>query len=434
MPPAGSVPPEGAEGEKKSNHQSQEVLILHLFCSLLCVGQIVASPLTIDEAVQLAIQSNPRLVAVARDIRAAQQNVASASALTNPQIFFTPSLTGGVGGGSDTEFLFAQPLELNGVRIARKKGAQARLRGSQAAAVIELQNVIFAVRVAYYELVRASAQTVLANDLLKTTQELDRIARRQVELGSRPAIEIVQTNIEVTRAKQQVTLSQASFISREAILNAVLNRPQGTVIGEVTLPDFGATVIPVSQEAVCLALENRAEARLSLASVDVAKQEARLARAEGVPDLAPQFRANSLTHGWQGGGLGIALSLPLLDYGSRRGRIRAAEETTSAEQARVASARLQIEQEVAQAVAEVEGAQAVLQSFAPTESNGQNLLADAERLLHASRVGYEEGKTSIVSLLEAQRTYRQVQSESINAQVAYALALAELSRATGAAK
>lgn len=394
----------------------------------------IAPPLSADEAVRIALENNPRLAAVSADVRAARQNVSAAGALSNPQAFFAPSLTGGVGSGTDTEFLFSQPLELNGTRTARRGVAQARLCGNDAAALVEKQSVAYAVRAAYYELVRARAQITLTRDLLQTTEELNRLARRQVELGSRPAVETVQTGIEVTRAKQQVSLAEANGSAREAALNALLNRPQGTSIGVVALPDLATIIIPAPEEAARLALSARAETRINISAGDAAKQEARLARAEGIPDLAPQYRIGGVTRGIQNSGFGVALTLPFLDYGNRRGRVRAAEETARAEDARATATRLQIEQEATQAVAQARGAQAVLQSFAPTEAGGQNLLADAEQLLKASRLGYQEGRTTIIALLEAQRTYRQIQNENINAQIAVALALAELSRATGGAK
>ena len=56
------------------------------------------------------------------------------------------------------------------------------------------------------------------------------------------------------------------------------------------------------------------------------RHQARLARAEGRPDLTPQFRATSVTRGFREIGVGVGISLPFLDYGHRRNRVRQAEE------------------------------------------------------------------------------------------------------------
>ncbi|MES2465582.1 MAG: TolC family protein [Armatimonadota bacterium] len=387
-----------------------------------------AAALSMEEAVEAAVANNRRIAAAARDVIAARQGVRSAGALTNPNLLFTPALTGGVGGGSDTEVLVQQPLEINGIRTARRGAASAQSRRAAALAVVELRSVVFAARSAYLEVARAREQSVLARTLFQTAEELDRVARRQVELGTRPAIEQTQTGIEVTRAKQQAALARAAVTSSEAALNSVMNRSPNAPVGTVALPDVAAVFtapLPDLQDVIRRALAQRTEIAAAEAASDAFRQEARLARAEGIPDIAPQWRAGSVTRGVQQSGFGIGITLPLFDYGSRRGRVRQAEASSRAEGERVEAARVQVQQEAVQALARATAAREVLATYP------EGLLDEAARLLRASRVGYEEGRTSIIQLVEAQRTYRQVQNDFITAQVEYALALAEMERAGG---
>jgi cobalt-zinc-cadmium efflux system outer membrane protein len=381
----------------------------------------------VEQAVHAAVQSNPRLGAAVRDLAAARQGARGAAALANPLFVFTPALTDG---GSDTELLIQQSLELNGTRAARKGAAQARERGAEADAITEMRSLVCTTRSAYYELVRARERASLARGLLQTSEELDRLTRRQVEEGSRPAVEQTQADIEVTRARQQVTLAEAAVTAREVALNTLLNRPPDSPVGAVgfdAAPAVPTPPLPTVEEALRRAFSERADLEAEAAGAEAFRQEARLARAEGVPDLAPQYRATSITRGGvQDAGFGLGITLPLLDYGSRRARVRQAEESARAEEGRLEATRALVRQEVVSALAQARAAETVLAAYP------QGLLDDSKRLLDASRLGYEAGKTSIVSLLEAQRTYRQVQSEFIDAQVAAALARADLERATGA--
>ncbi len=382
-------------------------------------------PLSVEQAVTLAVQNNPRLAAAAREVTAAQQGVRAAGARANPEIAFVPALTEG---GSDTELLVQQPLEVNGARAARRGGATARLRGAQAQAVVELRGLVFATRSAYYELIRARERAALTRDLLQTVESLDRIARRQVELGARPAIEQTQTGIEVTRARQQATLAESEAAVRAGALNTLLGRNPDHALGAVSAGEPPSVPLPADTNALLRqALENRAEITADEAQAEALRQEARLARAEGLPDLAPQYRAGSVTRGGvEDNGFGVAITLPLLDWGGRRGRVRQAEEAARAQSQRAEATRAQVRQEVQQSLLQARAADAVLAAYP------QGLLDQARRLLDASRIGYEEGRTNIVALLEAQRTFRQVQTEFIDAQVAAALSRAELERATGA--
>lgn len=379
---------------------------------------------------RIALRNSPRVAAIRGDVAAARQGTRAAAALTNPTAAFTPALTGGVSGGSDNELLLQQPLELNGTRTARKNAAAARQKGAEAQSVVELRTLVFEIRTAYYELVRAQEQAAVARDLRKTAEELDTATHKQVEAGARPAIDQTQTSIEVIRAGQQVTLADANITSRAAVLNALMARPADsplTVTGFEKTP-AAPKPLPSLTEAEAQAVANRAELTAGGAAAEAFRQEARLAQAEGKPDLAPQYRATSITHGIQQSGFGIGITLPFLDYGSRRNRVRQAEESAHAEEERLNALRLQVRQEVAQALAQSRAAEAILDSYTRA---GASILEQSRSLLEASRLGYQEGKTSIVQLVEAQRTYRQTSNDFINAQVAAALARAELERAMG---
>ena len=402
---------------------------LVVFCSLyltFSVGHlaVAAQPppmLNVDEAVRQAIRNNPRLSASTRDVLAAQQGSRAARALANPQIVFAPALTGV---GSDTEALIQQPLELNGTRAARADAAQARLRATIADSTTALRDLVFDTKAVCYGLARARGQFALSQDLLRASQEFDSLTRQGVELGSRPAVEQIQSGIEVIRARQQVTLAQSQADRAQAALDTLMGRsPEIPVQALAPLP---TVFTPVDHDAsLRQALAARTDITSAEATAQALGQDARGIRAEGLPDLAPQYRATSVTRGFHDAGFGIGLTLPLLDYGSRRGRMRQAEEAARAQEDRATALRAQVRQEVEQAISQVQASDTVLADYP------QGLLGQARGLLDASRLGYQEGKTSIVSLLEAQRTYRAVENESIDAQVNAVLARAELERAAG---
>jgi cobalt-zinc-cadmium efflux system outer membrane protein len=368
------------------------------------------------------VKQNPRLVAAAREVAAAQAGRRSARALTNPTVTFTPAI---MRGGSDEEIVAQQPLELNGTRSARAGVAEAQLRRAQAQSLVQLRMVVFDTRSAYHELIRAQELRNLALDLLRFTEELDRITRRLAEEGLRPGIDRTQTGIEVTRARQQATLAELRVRTAAAALNTHLGRLPTEPVAAATLLAF--TPEPVAAEAVTLqALAARAEITIEAMRREEFRREARLARAEGRPDLVPQFRTESILRGPREPGIGVGISLPFIDHGSRRYRIRQAEESARAQEARVTSTENQVRQEVEQAVARLQAGEAVIRDYR------QGVLEQSRRLLEASRTGFRAGQYSVLQVLEAQRTFRQVQSDYLNALTDYALARAELERAAGA--
>ncbi|MBC7806984.1 MAG: TolC family protein [Akkermansiaceae bacterium] len=381
---------------------------------------------TVDAAVREVIRNNPRLSAASLDVVAARSGVRAARPLVNPSFVVTPAFTSG---GADEAVLFQQPLELNGTRTARAGIAGAQLRLREAEVAVTLRSLVFETRLAYYELARAQETLALTRDVLTNAEEFDRIARRQVEVGTRPGIELAQTGLEASRAKQLVTLAESQVATASVALNTVMGRDADETIGAVA-PLLSATIegidIPSRDELIRQALAARSEITAEEAVGDRFRQEARLVRAEGRPDLAPQFRVGGgFSTAANNAGFGVAVTLPLLDYGSRRGRIRQAEESARAQTDRATSARRQVRQEVEQAFVRLRAAETVSANY-----RGE-ILERTERLLQASRTGFAAGATSLLTVLEAQRTYRTVQTDYLNALLAQAQARAALDRAVG---
>lgn len=384
-------------------------------------AQTAPRALTADEAVGLALQHNPRLTAVAREIAAAQAGVRSARALTNPSLTFTPAI---INGGSDEEILLQQPLELNGTRSARAGVARAQLRQTEAEAFVELRAVVFETRVAYYNLARAQELRDLSQAVLRTAEEFSRGVRRQSEEGLRPGIDRTQAEIEVARARQQVTLADGQVRSAQAALNTLTGQATGDPVLAVTpIPFSPATVDPAT--LVQQALAGRAEIAAEEARRQGFRAEGGLARAQGRPDLAPQFRTESVLRSPRQPGIGVGISLPLLDWGGRRNRIRQAEESARAQEARIAAAQAQVRREVEQALARLRAAEGVVRDYQG------GVLEQARRLLESSLRALQIGApgASILTALEAQRTYRGVLTDYTNALTEHAQAQAELERA-----
>jgi cobalt-zinc-cadmium efflux system outer membrane protein len=399
----------------------------------LAAAQVPPSPLSLEEAVGLAVRQNPRLAAASREILAAQAGVRAARVLPNPNVTFTPAITPD---GSDEELLLQQPLELNGTRSARRGIAQAQLRRTQAEAIVALRDLVLNTKTAYHELARAQELRSLAQDLLRTTEEFHRGVRRQAEEGLRPEIDPVQTEIEVSRSRQQLILAESQVTIAQAALNTLLGRsPAEPVAAQPLLVNAGASsgdpafTKPIDRElAIRQALASRTEIAVEEAQGEAFRQAGRLARSEGRPDLVPQLRAGSVTRGFSDYGVGVGISLPFLDYGSRRNRVRQAEVSAQAQAARVAATQNQVRQEVTQAVVRLEAATNVVRQYQ------QGVLSQARRLLDASLRALQLGApgASLLNVLEAQRTYRGVVTEYTAAMASYAQAQAELERATGA--
>ncbi len=377
--------------------------------------------LSLEQAILAAIEHHPGAEAVAQEILAAEAGVRSARALANPTVQVTPAITRG---GSDTELLVQQPLELNGTRSARTALAQAQLNETRAFGRATIAELILQTKLAYGQLAGARLRRESAEKAASFFERIDAATRRQVEIGTRAGIEEINTGIELARVRQALAETEAEERNARTALNTLMGREPEAPLGTLTL-----TTPPVSplDEAALIerALNARPELQADLARAEALRQEANLVRAEGRPDLVPQYRLDRFTRRSDESGFGIGISIPLLDYGNRRERLNQLRASAEAESSRFEATRRAIRAEVLQAYSELQVATLAVRNY---ESG---LLAQAEELLQASARGFEAGQTSLLALLEAQRTHQAVLAEYHDARTRQAMALARLERATG---
>jgi outer membrane protein len=268
----------------------------------------------------------------------------------------------------------------------------------------------------------------LATEIRENVQTMHLLAQKQVELGSRPGIDLAQMSVEVTRARQGESSAKSRVRQAEAALNTARGRPVQTIIPGVSLPK-DRTNTPTTEIALKNALASRSEIATETAQRDILMHEIALLKAEGRPDISSQFRSQYVTYRTprrSDYGFSVAVRIPL-DRGGNKAKATQLSTQVLAQEDRLAQARQEIETEMIQAMARLEGASEVLTAFAES-------LPQTQKLLRATQIGFEEGKTSLLAVLEAQRTYRTTLTEYAEAQAELALAQIEMSRVLGEAK
>ena len=376
--------------------------------------------LTADSAVVLAVRRSLGSIAALKDVFAARAGVRSAAALSPPVFTIAPAFQTG---GTTDGLLFEQPLELNGTRGARTEVAEAQLRLTEAQALVQLQSLVYTARTDFNTLARAQEQLRLAGDVRRVTEEFDALARKQVALGARPGIEARLTAIEAARARVSEAQAAGEEQAARALLNAYLGRAPLDPLA-AALPEPASAPAVDSVLAQRQALAARGEIAQAEASRDLPHAQASLARAQGRPDLAPEFRIAQITPKYMDAGLGVVITVPL-DYGTRRELIRQEDLTAEAAQSRVTGAQAQVRAETVQAAARLEAARAALAQY------DQSIVGDARAVLQSTQTGFAAGALTIVEVLNAERTFRQVTSERLGALAQADQAAADFDRAVG---
>jgi cobalt-zinc-cadmium efflux system outer membrane protein len=164
--------------------------------------------------------------------------------------------------------------------------------------------------------------------------------------------------------------------------------------------------------------------RLQAARAEAERQRAQLSVASSsrVPDLGVTlFRTDELDRASTGVSFGFTVPL----WNANRGEIARARAATLVSGAEVERVRVELTTAIEAALRDLQvaaGQVALLEG---------EILSAAQRSVDLARFSFEEGETSLLDLLDAQRTFRETQQEAADARLALSLAEAEAQRLVG---
>lgn len=382
--------------------------------------------LRMDDYVRLVLQSHPAAgAAAALDASAAAESKA-ARLLPDP----TLELSLGKGQASDgsgsakTEkgFSVSQSIPWLPARSASIEAADHEARALRAEGLATRWGLELDARVAYARLLFARTQVEVSRASTADAASLLDLMTRRESLGEAREVDRIKSRVEWLRQDRELSAAYREESAAEGILRMLAGEP---------LPDplRLAGELPRHTDAMRALLDAHPENLerspvLIRARAEAARASSLLssARRGRVPDLGFSFfRQNEIDREAWGGALG--LSLPL--WNARRGDVARAEaesrlRATGAERERLsllaglATRRRDVETLAVQ-VASLEG----------------DLLPSAAESVRLARLLFEEGETSLLDLLDAQRTAREARREEIRARFELATAIAELQRLLG---
>lgn len=186
------------------------------------------------------------------------------------------------------------------------------------------------------------------------------------------------------------------------------------------------------QDLIIQAQNSRADLKAALQSKNVSQSVLKQAKADRVMDLGLSFGVNNASYVRNTIAptpamttVNAGISIPLKFSNNRSGDLRAAQYGTLQADTVYKQTELQIQTEVTQAYYTYIAAQKKVDQFK------SGLLTEAQAILEGKMYSYKRGQSSLLEVLNAQRTYNDVQHDYYGTLHDYAVALVELERAAG---
>lgn len=399
---------------------------------LLCLGGMArAEALTIEEAIDLALENNAALRAQRQSIAMAEGEHVTARTFPNNPRLEVEGATGTERNAGREEVRQAmaklsQELELGGRRRLRTEIASAALKQAQWEVRDAQRELITEVLEAFYRILFLDQKHSFVEQAVGLAGQLADIAEERYRVGDSP-----QLDVNLARVELQNTIRERDEVARELAqeqlsLNRLLGRPlKANVVleGMLAAPRGALDGERLRQ----LALRERPDLQGRTAAVAVAEGEGALVKAERLPEVEVALIFERERTGEEvENSVGASISLPLPLWNRKRGEIQAAQARVRFAELEVAALREAIGAEVAQTVAEADQLRATLQLFEET------ILSQSSENLELLRQAFSAGELGIVPVIGEQRAFMAINLDYLDAQLAHRLALVALEGIVGA--
>lgn len=380
-----------------------------------------ADGLSFEQIYELAARDNLQVNAVRQRRAVAEAGIQIARQRPNPEL-----ITGYTRSEPRLNYSVSQPLELGGKRARRIEVARNELRLTELDVDAALRTLRRDVRAAYFNLALARNIRDTGQQAIEQAQALADLARTRFAAGDIAQFEVLQANLAVDRAANDLARLASGELVARASLNQLLNRPPDAPL-DLRDSLFGATTAAVAtDELIGRALAQNVELRTAEQQIATEESRLRLARAERVPDLLLEPGIESIdpalpnSYGFK---LQVTVPLPLFNRG--RGEVARSRALVAQLRAEQTAVRQRIAAEIGQAALRLAAARAQV-TFYETK-----LLPDAERVRQLANESYGAGQTSLLSVIDAARNAREVRQGYLQALFDYQSALADLEQAAG---
>ena len=374
-----------------------------LLLLLVVAGAAHADTLTAAEVVSRGLERSPAALAARQRTAAAQSTLQAAGLLPAPRLEVAP----GVGFTNGNAFL-SRTFDVSGERKARSQAAKGELAAAEAQEQLIRQQVATQLRLAYFELVRAHRIEVQAQEALTLALAIQGRVLRRVELGEAPAVQGIRAEIETAKLAQERARAQAETKASLATLNRWLGRSADADL--IPTDSLALPAEPLSTELLLArAKSQRPELAQARALLQAREGDVSLARTLSKPtlsaDLATDFWSLDRQRNPRPLGVQLRYSLPVGKNPLQQAQVQRAQAERAAQSAETATREQGVAIEVERAAATLRATRTAALSYEA------EVLPRVERLLAATRKGFDDGLTSFVEVLEAQRVARTSRQE-----------------------
>lgn len=386
------------------------------------------------EAVEFSMQNNGDLKALREEKGVREAGKVRAGLLPNPTIELEGTTGEATGSSSENSLSIgvSQEFLTAGKRVKRLQVAGKELEGFDRQIDNAGRLLAEEVKTAFYDLLLAGKRVELAERSIALNNQLLEVARERLEAGDIPELELNLARVEVARSEGRKIEAERELYPAKARLLSLMGLPPGEANLAGTLE--GKPLLKSLEELKVLALGGRPDLKALSAGKEKSEAEITLAKADAVPNITAGLgyqRENTAIEVAGGEAkdrdnlIAMKLSIPIPLFDRNQAGIREAQARKGSAESRHQFARLSIEREVEAAHARLTTAEKAVTIYA------KEIIPQLEENLALVQEAYRLGEVGILTVIEEQKKFFEVNDSYLAALYNRQTALVRLEAAVG---
>ena len=403
-------------------------------------------PITLDQALEIAFLNNPSIRIAADQVRKARGVVNEADAnfmprfnaevvhtRQGPAISFSDPAFGTIDIVRDHNTLADAsvflPIDISKKLAFTSDMAKLQFQIDYLGLVSAAQNLIFEVKGGYFQVLRAIGQQGVAQSAVDVAERRLKDTRARYEAGDVAKFDVTRAEVEVSNLNQ--ILIQARTQVRKAItrFNSILgidvSTPTRLVETDIEVEDAQVDIPDYIEEAYA----RRAEVKSADFAVDLNRKNVRLQRTGIMPSMEAvgvynyDLRVSGFSSANDSWSATVNLKIPIWDGGITKARVEQAHADVRKSQDTLDQVKLSVGRQVRIAALNLD------EAIERTQTTAQAVEL-ADETLRLATVRYDAGIAILVEVTDAESARNEANFNFVQAEYDYALAIAELERAT----
>lgn len=378
------------------NRSKWWMICLALFF-LPAVVQSQPNPISLAGAVEMFNENSLQQELAKLDELRKKGEAIQYSSYFNPEVsVFREQLNAGTLDYQETTYQISQPIEILGQPFLRKRSSKESQKAAEFETAYNRQLLLRQVKSLYTEAWYLKNKLAVFDDALSIINNaLESAKARQVE-GTFSGIQVQRFSIEKNRYLKNQNEVELSLREVTNELETMI-LPKDTSTGSISIQD-SLGVIPMTLEKDVLtdaAIQNRADVKALESRVDASALRLKVEKRERLPDLNLNFGYKNQSDGSEGYVLGASIKLPIFNQNS--GQVMTAQTT-----AQTLETSLYLKLKMIQNQVDI-AYNRVMNIYQQWETMQEQSFS--EGMLETAQASYQEGRYSLVELLDATRAY-----------------------------